>query len=154
MKDNYPVVLKEKERALLVSLANRGKGSARFFKRVMILLAVDAGKSYKEIESALNVSHTMIRNTRFKFHEEGLKAALSERKRPGKPRKITPAIEAKITALACEEPPVGNSSWTIKLLKTSLDDRFDEGVGWGSIQRVLANHKLKPWKKRCGASQN
>jgi len=154
MKDNYPVVLKEKERALLESLANRGKGSARYFKRIMILLSVDAGKSYAEIESALSVSHTMIRNTRFKFHEEGLEAALTEKIRSGKPKTITPAIEAKITALACEEPPVGNSTWTIELLKTSLNDRFDEGVGWGSIQRVLANHKLKPWKKRCGASQN
>jgi len=153
MKNKYPVKLDAKQREYLETLAKRGKGSARFFKRVMILLACDDGKPYPDIESGLSVSHTMIRNTRQKFHEGGLEAALSEKQRPGKPVKITPAVEAKITALACEEPPSGNNYWTIKLLKAKLKDQFSEDVGWGSIQRTLANHELKPWEKRCGASR-
>jgi len=153
MQNKYPVKLDANQREYLETMAKRGKGSARFFKRVMILLACDDGKLYQEIESGLGESHTMIRNIRRKFHEDGLDAALHEKKRPGKPVKITPDVEAKITALACEEPPAGNNFWTIKLLKTKLKDQFKEEIGWGSIQRTLANHELKPWEKRCGVSR-
>ncbi|MEX2682776.1 MAG: helix-turn-helix domain-containing protein [Candidatus Sigynarchaeota archaeon] len=153
MKNLYPIKLDLAQRSHLETLKKRGKGSARFFKRVMILLACDDGKTYEEIQSGLGVSGTMIRNTRRKFNEGGLEAALGEKPRPGKPVQVTPDIEAKITALACEEPPAGRNTWTIKLLKSEMKGRFAISVGWGSIQRTLAGHELKPWKKRCGASR-
>ena len=38
----------------------------------------------------------------------GLAAALEERPRSGQPPKVTAALEAKITSLACSEAPAGS----------------------------------------------
>ena len=152
MKDCYPVSLTEEQRAFLQAETKRGRGSARYFKRVWILLLCNEGKTYKEVSEAISASPTMIRNTRKKLFLEGLDAALNEKPRPGQPRKVTPEVEAKITALACEEPPLGRNHWTISLLKDELSERFTTTIGWGSIQRTLAGHEVKPWKKKCGVS--
>jgi transposase len=153
MTERYPVALSDDQEASLRKLTTSGKNSARTFKRAMILLASDEGKTYTEIMEMLNVSRTMVRNTRKNFFLGGLDSALHEKPRPGQPVKITSEIEAKLTALACEDPPEGRESWTITLLQEQMIDRFSVKIGWGSIQRKLSDNSLKPWKKRCGASR-
>lgn len=49
MENLYPIKLDLAQRSHLEALKKRGKESARFFKRVMILLACDDGKTYEEI---------------------------------------------------------------------------------------------------------
>ncbi|MHA1997112.1 MAG: helix-turn-helix domain-containing protein, partial [Promethearchaeota archaeon] len=129
-----------------------GEGKARTLKRAMILLACNKGKTVAYIMEALDVSKTMVINTRRNFATDGLEGALYERERPGQPKKVTPDVEAKLIALACEEPPKGRNAWTITLLMEELESRFSIVLGWGTIQRKLANNELKPWKKKCGAS--
>jgi putative transposase len=41
---------------------------------------------------------------------------LNEKPRPGAPSIFTNRDKAKITALACSNPPEGNSRWTLRLL--------------------------------------
>jgi len=46
--------------------------------------------------------------------------ALREKPRSGAPAKIDGKMQAKITMLACSEPPDGRSKWTLKLLADRL----------------------------------
>ena len=51
------------------------------------------------------------------FVERGLKAALFRRKPTGRQyRKLDGAQEAQLIALACNAPPEGRASWTLRLL--------------------------------------
>ncbi len=153
MSERYPVLLSEDQKLFLQKLTTSGKNSARNFKRAMILLACSESKTYAEIMATLGVSRTMVRNTRKNFSIGGLDAALNEKPRPGQPLKVTPDVEAKLIALACEAPPEGRESWTIDLLKEGMSTRFSVNIGWGTVQRKLDKNELKPWKKRCGVSR-
>jgi len=54
------------------------------------------------------------------FFEEGLEAALNERPRPGHPETFSGEQRAKITALACTDPPEGYARWSLRLLADKL----------------------------------
>ena len=152
MTEKYKIQLTDEQVATLEKLTTSGEAKARTFKRAMILLSCNDGKSYAEIMDFLRVSETMVGNTRRNFHELGLEGALYEKSRPGQPRKVTPDVKAKLFALACETPPEGRNAWTIELLMELMDSRFSIKLGWGTIQRTLAEDDVKPWKKKCGAS--
>jgi transposase len=153
MGEQYPVSLSGDQKLILRKITTSGKNSARTFKRAMILLACSENKTYTEIMSTFGVSRTMVRNTRKNLYIGGLEAALHEKPRPGQPLKVTPDVEAKLIALACEAPPEGRESWTIDLLKEGMSTRFSVNIGWGTVQRKLDKTELKPWKKRCGVSR-
>ena len=59
-------------------------------------------------------------NLRKRYREDGLERAISEKARPGQPRKVTPRVEAEITAIACSEAPDGSVRWTVNLINERL----------------------------------
>lgn len=152
MAETYKVVLTREQVSFLKIITSSGEAKARTFKRAMILLACNKGKPHAEIMDFLEVSETMVLNTKRNFHELGLEGALYEKPRPGQPKKVTPNVKARLFALACEAPPGGRNEWTITLLMEELESRFSIDLGWGTIQRTLAEDDVKPWKKKCGAS--
>jgi putative transposase len=152
--EKYRVVLDDKQRDRLQKITKSGTSKARAIKHAMILLKSSDGLDYDTIKEQIDVSDRMITDTKKRFAEKGLDACLREKPRPGRPKIVTPDVEAKITALACEDPPEGRSHVSIEIIKGRLDGRFTIALGWGTIQRTLAKNELKPWKKRCGASQS
>jgi hypothetical protein len=67
----------------------------------------------------------MVMRVREKLVTEGLDAVLVRKKRETPP---TPAIfdgerQAKLTALACSEPPPGHARWSIRLLAEHVVER-------------------------------
>jgi transposase len=81
---------------------------------------------------------------RYRYH--GLAAALSEKPRSGQPRKVTPAVEATITSLACTQAPDGATRWSIRLLRGRLIE-LGVTVGEESGRQVLKS-QLNPWLKK------
>jgi transposase len=152
MAEKYKITLNDEQIVFLKKLTSSGETKARIVKRALILLACNKGKAYTEIMDVLDVSESTITNTKKNFHKLGLEGALHEKSRPGQPRKVTPEVKAKLFALACEEPPEGRNAWTVTLLMEELESRFAIDLGWGTIQRTLAEDDIKPWKKKCGAS--
>ena len=49
-----------------------------------------------------------------------MQAALYEKPRPGQKPKVTDDIEAKLTMLACSQPPEGHARWTLRLLANRM----------------------------------
>jgi transposase len=69
--------------------------------------------------------------------------ALREKPRSGAPAKIDGKIEAKITMLACSDPPDGRSKWTLNLLADRLVEmEVVDSISNMSVQRVLKKMKL------------
>ena len=61
-----------------------------------------------------------------------------------------PAIAIELVKLACELPDGVDRSlslWTCaELARTMKRDRFVETISPQTVQRILADHKLKPWR--------
>src|SRR2546425_9891925 len=62
--------------------------------RARLLLALAAGKSYRQIESGMQTSAATIARWRMRFEQEGL-AGLEARHRGSRPRRATAAVPAR-----------------------------------------------------------
>lgn len=135
MAKKYLVELTDEERKQLLALLKKGKVAARKLRRAQILLQADTGTSDALIATALHTGVATIERTRKRFVEEGLDAALTERRRPGGQPKLCGKDEAFLIATACSAPPRGRQRWTLQLLASRLvevgivDSISDDTVG-------------------------
>ena len=136
----YQVTLSPVQRKELKALCGRGEISARKLARARILLLADQNRRQgamgdHQIHEVLDVSQSTISRVRKKFATGGLETALEELSRCGRPLKFDGYQRAQITALACSEPPEGDSQWSLRLLADHLveldvvDDISHETVG-------------------------
>ncbi len=116
----YLVELTAEERERLLELTRKGRTPARRLKRALVLLAADEAAPDRAIAAQVRVHCATVERVRQRFVSEGLDAALTERPRPGKARKLTGRQEAHLIALACSEPPAGQKRWTMRLLAGRL----------------------------------
>lgn len=143
MATRSAVKLSEEERSRLKGLLRRGAAPARVQTRARILLLADRGRGERrtdeQVAAAALTSVMTTKRTRWRFLQEGLEAALEEKPRPGRPPKITGEIEARLTMLACSQPPEGQTRWTLRLLAGRLVE-----LGYlESISHVAVGNRLK-----------
>jgi transposase len=143
MKRVYVVKLREQERTELIQYLRKGRSSARSQTRARILLLSDDDLKDDEIATTLKVSKSTVCRIRKRYCEGGLDYALLEKPRSGAPAKVDGTIEAKITMLACSEPPDGRSKWTLNLLADRLVEmEVVDSISNMTVQRVLKKMKL------------
>ena len=143
--------LSEEQREDLERLVRRGSAPARTQTRARILLLTDRSQGQsrtdRQVADALGCSRTTVLVTRRLYVREGPDAALYDRVRPGAVPKITGEIEARITALACSDPPAGHARWTLRLLA----DRVVELGYLESVSHVAVGERLKKTRSSPGA---
>ena len=66
------------------------------------------------------VSQGTVSNLKRRYFDGGLDRALHDLPRPGAVPKIDGEVEARLTAIACSEPPEGYDHWTLRLLADEL----------------------------------
>lgn len=138
MRTKKSVKLKAKERGVLKQLISKGNEKARKITRCRILLLADAGKTDTRIMESLSIARNTVRQVCQRYAEEGLEAALNERSRPGAPQKFSGAQRAKITAIACSEPPEGRSRWTLRLLSDKIVELdIVDAISYKTVERTL-----------------
>ena len=115
-KQLHTVSLTQEENAYLFSYITTGVHSARSIKRAQILLLANRRKSDPQIAEQLGLCKATVYNIRRRYCPEGLQAALAEKPRPGAPQKFDGWGEARFTAIACSDPPIGHQRWTLRLL--------------------------------------
>jgi transposase len=151
MAKKYIVTLTDDERAQLLALTKRGKVSARRLTRAHLLLQADTGLSDEAIAQALHIGTATVERIRKRFVEEGLKAALAERPRPGGQRKLDGKQEAFLIALACSTPPEGRPCWTMQLLAERLVElQVIEAISDETVRRTLKKTPSNRGRRRPG----
>lgn len=137
-KTIFCVRLNEGDREELNRYIRHGKSSARSLTRARILLLADEGHSDEVIVEALKVSRPTVNRIRKRYCEGGLEFALYEKPRSGAPPKIDGRVEAKLTLLACSEPPEGRSKWTLRLLADKLVElEAVDSISHMTVHRIL-----------------
>jgi hypothetical protein len=141
----FIVELDAAERARLNSLISKGKAPAKTILKARILLKADQAEGGPgwldaEIVEALDTNLTMVSRVREKLVTEGLDAVLTRKKRetPPVPPIFDGEAQAKLTALACSEPPPGFARWTIRLLAEHVvERRIVEAAHFNTVGRAL-----------------
>ncbi len=130
--------LADEDRELIETCRTTGLHHAREVNRAHILSALDRGIPEAQIMEVLGVGRTAIWRTRSAYLEGGAEYALGDVARTGKPRLYATDVEAKITVLACSEPPVGAKRWTLELLEQAAQRQADIGpISRETIRRLL-----------------
>ena len=126
----FIVELGAQERARLYALITKGKAPARVILKARILMKADQAEGGlgwldADIVEALDTNLTMVSSVREKLVTEGFDAVLTRKKRetPPIPPVFDGEAQAKLTALACSEPPAGHARWTIRLLAEHVVER-------------------------------
>lgn len=140
--------LTDKDRELIESCRASGLHHAREVNRAHVLSALDRGIPEAQIMAVLGIGRTAIWRTRAAYLEGGAEHALHDLPRPGKPRRYDTNIEARISALACSEPPAGAKRWTLELLEQAAQAQ----AGIGPISRETVRRLLKKTASSRGAS--
>ena len=145
-----PVLLSPAEREKLGRLVRTGSHPAQQVRRARILLELNENDPTRPglvatqvvIAERVGVSVDLVQKTAKAYAERGgdVEAAITRKKRETPPvePKVTGEVEARLTALACSQPPEGYARWSLRLLEKHVvltDDIPD--LDHSTIGRVL-----------------
>lgn len=138
MPKTYQVCLTDQQRTDLRSLTKKGTAPARSLCRAFVLLYADQGRKTKDIASMLDVSQVTVSQIKRRFVTEGLKRALYDNPRAGRPPTISGKTEAHLLALANSDAPEGHQRWTLQLLADRLVElKQAESISLESVRSIL-----------------
>jgi len=146
-----PFVLSEADQTTLNQLVSKGKESVRKLNRVRALQFSHQGQHPEQISTLLGISVATVYNLRKRYRQAGLERAISEKARPGQPRKVTQQVEAHITQLACSVAPDGRTRWTAALINERLV-KLDIHIDDESVRLALKKANSSPGSRSNGAS--
>lgn len=145
----YPVVLSRDERRNIERVANEDGHSGQIRTRARILLALDesngTAKDQADIADVLKTSTTTIYKTSKAFHDSGIEATLTRKKRmvAPVPSRIDGLVEARIITMACSKVPDGHARWTLRLLEDRVAAADDlPNLSDNTIGRLLKKRHL------------
>jgi transposase len=145
-----PFVLSDLDLITLNQLVAKGKESARKLNRARALQFSHQGHKPQGVSALLGISVPTVYNLRKRYRQAGLERALSEKARPGQPRKVTAEVEAEITAIACSEAPDGSVRWTANLINDRLI-KLDIHIHEESVRLALKKVNSSRGSKSNGA---
>jgi transposase len=109
------VQLTENDRTYLKELLSKGELAVKTYKRALALLELDRGKTYTAVAKTIQASHITVSKWSRKYADVGLNI-LIDQPRSGRPPEIDGVQRAKVTALACSDPPEGYARWSLRML--------------------------------------
>jgi len=125
-----------------------------------ILLKVDQGPSgpnwsNKQIQEAFGAVESTVWRVRTRFLQNSLPVAIERRSQPDRPekRKLAGEQEAHLIALACQKPPDGRESWTLRMLADKLVElEVVESISHETVRTTLKKTSSSPGSKSSGVS--
>ena len=131
------VKLSDTDRAYLEALISKGELSAKVYRRALGLLELERGQTYTAVSKILKVTIPTLSGWAAKYQESGLQV-LQDQPREGRPIEIDGEQRAKITALACSEPPEGYARWSLRLLADkAVELEYCEHISHAEVRKIL-----------------
>jgi putative transposase len=131
------IQLSEADREYLEKLVSTGELAVRVYRRAIGLLELDRGKTYQEVAKTLDVNHNTVTTWAKKYQAAGI-SSIQDKARSGRPIEIDGQQRAKITALACSEPPEGYAKWSLRLLADkAVELEYCEHLSHSEVRDIL-----------------
>ena len=109
----------------------------RQVERARIVLGSAEGQSGYTLSEELGVSRLTVQRWLDRYQADGLEG-LADRPRSGRPRTITPAVEAEVVKKTLEEKVPRGTHWSTRLMAK------ETGLAPTQISRIWRTHGLKP----------
>ena len=136
------VKLSKTDRTYLENLIKKGSLPANTYKRALALLELDRGRTFTDVAKTVGVVIQTVSTWAKKYKQSGLDF-LTDKPRPGRPTVIDGLQRAKVTALACSEPPEGYGRWSLRLLaEKAVELEYVEAISYGEVRRILKKTNL------------
>ena len=130
------VKLSVADQTYLENLLNKGSLPAQKYKRALALLELNRGRTFTAVAKIVGVTHQTASTWATKYKETGLEF-LTDKPRPGRPTLINGLQRAKITALACSDPPEGYERWSLRLLaEKAVEIELVESISYGEVHLI------------------
>lgn len=154
-KEKEVIALSDQDYCSLKKILSKGKSSARLQTRARVLDLLHREESPTAIARILSISRMTVYRLQKRYLQEGLEAVLNDKRRSGKPPRITPQEKARITALACSAAPEGYARWTLRLLadKAVELDYIEGGISHNEVGRILKKMLSARTSKSNGVSE-
>ena len=147
------IKLSSTDREHLELLLSKGSMKVRKQNRIIGLLELDRGKTYESVCVLLNVSRPAVKRWADCYQKEGLNC-LDDKPRPGRPIGLSGEDRAKITAIACSEPPAGYARWSLRLLADKLVELdIVESISFKQVGSILKKMNCSLTEKDNGVSE-
>ena len=144
MAKKYILKLTVEEREELTRLVRKGNAAGWKLQRAQALLKCDQateGPAWPDarVAEAFGVTTRSLESWRKRAVEHGPMAVLERKRRtPSASPKLGGENEARLTALACSQPPKGRARWSLRLLAGRLVElEVVEGVSHETVRRAL-----------------
>ncbi len=123
-------------------------GNAREVTRAHALNMRHKGCAVIEAADFLELTPRTVINICSTYRDHGVKRAVRDEPRSGRPIKFDDRAKCKIIATVCSEPPEGFDHWTLDLIKERVEkDGIVETIGRDTVRVILKEHDLKPWQQ-------
>jgi len=131
------VQLSDVDREYLEALISQGELPAKTYRRALGLLELDRGQTYTTVSKTLKVTIGTLSTWSAKYREIGLQV-LQDQPRSGRPAELDGNQRAKITALACSDPPEGYARWSLRLLADkAVELEYCEHISHTEVGTIL-----------------
>ena len=144
MAKKHILKLTAEERAELSRLVHKGNAAGWKLQRAQALLKCDQGPDGPawpdaKIAEAFGITTRSLESWRKRAVEHGPMAVLERKRRtPSGVPKLGGEAEARLTALACSQPPRGLARWSLRLLAERLVElEVVETVSHETVRRAL-----------------
>jgi transposase len=145
--DNRDLLLTDEQKVELTKWAQSRTMPAGDVFRARLILALGAGQTYVEIAGSLQTQPATISFWKQRFLADGIDG-LQTRHRGSTPRKVTPAVQARILKKTQQAPPDGSTHWSCRKMASVI------GVSKATVQRVWAQARLKPHRLESYMASN
>lgn len=129
------------ERAELLAKVQKGKASAKTIQKAQVLLVSDESverQSETIIAATYHLSVRSVERIRKEFCERGMEVFTPVKRQPRSDKKLTGEVEAHLIAIACSEPPAGESRWKLQAIADKLVElNVVESLSHTSVATVL-----------------
>ena len=142
------IKLSERDEKILKAYVSQGQKNAREINRARILLMANTDKKVKDIEQVLGVSQTTICTVRKNYNlgqHDHILDFIKDKARTGRPLKLDSQVEAKVSMIACSQPPVGAARWTLHMIADKLVKlEAVESISHESVRQLLKKTTSNP----------
>ena len=139
----------DQTRATLAQWLRRQKTPIGLAKRAQAILLLADGQTFAATARQVGLRERHVRQWALRCAMQGIDG-LSDNKRPGRRPVFSPAVALSVVKIACERPDVVGRSlspWeSAELARQLVHDGVVEAIAPQTVQRILASHKLKPWR--------
>lgn len=129
------------ERTELLAKVQIGKTSAKTIQKAQVLLASDdtqQRQSETTIAATYHLSVRSVERIRKDFCQRGMQVFTPNPRQPRADKKLTGEVEAHLIAIACSEPPLGESRWKLQAIADRLVElQVVEKLSHTSVATVL-----------------